>query len=465
MLLFIFYLLESTVCLSIFYVLYKYLLYRQSYFEWNRYYLILIVFISCLIPFVHMPVSIIAEELGIRNYEEILTISPIGGEAIIRTKSNSRFQFYNSRLYKFSIYTIAFLFWIFVIGAARKLFIFARTIIKTILLIKNNTKEKHNEYCIINSKSKIPAFSFFKYIIVNENHINLSTEEQEQVIKHEIVHIVQHHTIDILLFELLGVIYWFNPIMRDVKATVREVHEYIVDSVVIGTHDHKGYANLLLKLSVKRIGRLIVNNFSKNQLKNRLIMMKDKETDYLRKLKFLIVLPLLLLVMIVFGFAKDMVHDLSGLKYEKTNSDFVFPLESGYEIVQSYYIDQKVKKIYKDKNGNDIINYMKVSHPEITFKTESSIPVFAAANGIIEQIKSFDNWGVDEKKITIIHDNNFSSEYKGLYKVMIKIGDKVSKGDTIAITGDKRLYPTMSFKLLINRKPVNPNKIINHTKF
>ena len=97
-----------------------------------------------------------------------------------------------------------------------------------------------------------------------------------------------------------------------------------------------------------------------------------------------------------------------------------------------------------------------VSHKRISYKAHNAMPLVASASGIVSLVEKTDNWGVEEYKIEIEHSNHFKSIYKGLHKAMVSEKDTVFQLDTIAITGDNRLYPIVSFQLLKNKKAVNP---------
>ena len=129
------------------------------------------------------------------------------------------------------------------------------------------------------------------------------------------------------------------------------------------------------------------------------------------------------------------------------------PLSYNYEIVSNFYIKQELRKTKKAT--------VFISHPEISFSTESFTDIIATKEGIVLNIDTFDNWGVTELIIRIKHNREFTSIYKGLWKLNVKEGDRVLKSEIIGKTGDKRLYPILNYQLLKNRKPVDPLLYIN----
>ncbi len=92
-----------------------------------------------------------------------------------------------------------------------------------------------------------------------------------------------------------------------------------------------------------------------------------------------------------------------------------------------------------------------ISHPELSFSTESFSNIYATKKGKVKSIQNIDNWGIDEKEIELEHNQHLTSKYKGLWECQVNIGEVVEKGQIIAKTGDNRLYPTFSFQLLRDR--------------
>jgi len=74
------------------------------------------------------------------------------------------------------------------------------------------------------------AFSFFNYIFLGDS---LKKEEREAVLKHEIVHVNQKHTLDLLFFEVLRILFWFNPLVYMYQNKIMLFHEFIADAQAV----------------------------------------------------------------------------------------------------------------------------------------------------------------------------------------------------------------------------------------
>lgn len=81
-----------------------------------------------------------------------------------------------------------------------------------------------------NDKYALP-FSFFNHVLINPKY--LKQEEIDEILFHEHVHIRERHWIDLLIIELLTVIFWFNPFIWFIELAIKQNHEYLADQGVI----------------------------------------------------------------------------------------------------------------------------------------------------------------------------------------------------------------------------------------
>ena len=57
------------------------------------------------------------------------------------------------------------------------------------------------------------------------------------VLKHEMVHAVQLHSLDLLFMEFVVAMLWFNPLIYVLLRSIRENHEYLADHYAHGDQD------------------------------------------------------------------------------------------------------------------------------------------------------------------------------------------------------------------------------------
>ena len=114
--------------------------------------------------------------------------------------------------------------------------------------------------------------SFFNIIFLNPS--NISQSDFNRIIAHELVHIKQFHSIDIILLELITILQWFNPFVWPYKKSLQETHEFLADYGVIA----QGFSTAKYQLLMfeQHVGVKLfefANNFKQSQIKRRITMM------------------------------------------------------------------------------------------------------------------------------------------------------------------------------------------------
>ncbi len=169
-------------------------------------------------------------------------------------------------------------------------------------LQKHSIAKSEKGYYVVESQ-QLPTFSFFKYLIVNTQQ--LSELEQNQILLHEETHIEQQHSYDIVLLEVVKVLFWFNPIVYLYQRKMQEVHEFLADSVVLKRYPNewKAYAQLIVQQAIHCNVIPISNHFSKHQIKKRILMMKNTQTHRQNRslCMYLLSIPLLGLSFLLFS--------------------------------------------------------------------------------------------------------------------------------------------------------------------
>ncbi|MDD4921984.1 MAG: TonB family protein [Bacteroidales bacterium] len=164
-----------------------------------------------------------------------------------------------------------------------------------LLLALRNQKECLNGVMIIHLHKDAAPFSFMQWIFVNpEEH---SAQDLEEILHHEKAHAKYLHTLDVLLAELMCMIFWINPFVWLLKHHLRENLEYLADMNVIHSgFDPKSYQYHLLRLSFQQTTARVGNSFNVSQLKNRIVMMNKKRTSLAGLSKYALSLPLFAIV-------------------------------------------------------------------------------------------------------------------------------------------------------------------------
>ena len=296
---FIDYLLKVSLGLILVYLFYKLILSRHTFYTWNRWCLLIYSSLAFVIPLVDITRAI--EEGGtipsaiveaVPTLPKIEDVGPIARSHEAMSKESMEIRSFPS----ISIWDIVF--YIFLAGCLFRvvqicvqLYAFRR--------IKKRSKLTFLEgISIYDVQENVLPFSFWKSIFLNQSAH--SEEERRKIILHELVHVNELHSVDIMFAELLCTICWFNPAVWFIRRAIRENLEYIADREVIQDgSEAKEYQYLLLKVSGNHMSGM-VNYFTFSPLKTRILMMNKARSARIHLIKFGLVLPLVCILLVAF---------------------------------------------------------------------------------------------------------------------------------------------------------------------
>ncbi|UOQ73290.1 M56 family metallopeptidase [Hymenobacter cellulosilyticus] len=150
----------------------------------------------------------------------------------------------------------------------------------------------------------VSAFSFWQTIYLNPRQYE--PDELAVVLRHELVHVRQWHTLDTLLAHLGVVVFWCNPAAWLLRRAIAENLEFTTDQRLLssGQVDSKQYQYSLLRASTRAVGNALVNHFHFLTLKTRIAMMNKQQSSRLQLAKYLLLAPLTLGLTLTFAGAK-----------------------------------------------------------------------------------------------------------------------------------------------------------------
>jgi hypothetical protein len=283
-------LIQSSISVSIFFLLYYTFLRKDTFFKTNRFYLISALILSAVLPFFDFSELLITSSgLYIIMLDPII-ITPEGIENTMQA---------NTDLFKtiFIVYATGLL-----IFASR----FIYQLIQLFVLINRHGISQKLGMRIVFTDKNFSPFSFFNLIFLNRTDIN--SQDTQKIIAHEMVHIRQWHSLDLIILELFTIIQWFNPFIWMYRHAVKTLHEYLADEGVLHSGvDAKVYSALLFEQSTGIQINDLANNFSKSLLKRRFIMMTKKRTSKFSRLKLLFVIPLAVSMVIALTFSSGVM--------------------------------------------------------------------------------------------------------------------------------------------------------------
>jgi len=280
------FLLKSSIVLLVFYVGYWFLLRKGTHFKLNRIYLLAGLIFSMLIPFLNF-------QLPSDSTSEIfITLDSIdisaNGQLI---KQEIEFGFINFlQVFYFSIIFI----------------LFTRILIQFYLLLKmfvHSETEMIGDAQVVITNKQNAVFSFFNLVFANRESRNSS--DFQAILKHEYVHMVQKHSVDILLTEMLSIVLWFNPFIWFYKKSVKENHEFLADEGVVNNGCSANHYQKVLFEQSTGLHLSLANNFNQSLTFKRLNMMKKIRSNKLAKYKVLLMIPAFLLMIFFVACSKD----------------------------------------------------------------------------------------------------------------------------------------------------------------
>jgi TonB family protein len=279
------YIIKVSLCWILFYALYQLLYKKISHFNINRAYLIGTLLLGVCIPVVEY-ISFF------QSTNEVVTyFAPVMQEI-------NQMEVQVVEVSKEGIDYMGLLFQLYMIGLIITGIRFLYGIGKIIKLHYSGEKENQKNYTLIRTNKLHLPFSFFSTVYVSKK-IPL-TEKMTTILQHELCHISERHTYDVMLMELCKIIFWCSPVIYLYKNAIRETHEYIADAVVLQTEDKKEYGQLLLGQSPTGIEIALAHSFFNSHLKNRITMMNQKNSSRSSMVKYFAIVPVALFLGILF---------------------------------------------------------------------------------------------------------------------------------------------------------------------
>ncbi|RZL13806.1 MAG: M56 family metallopeptidase, partial [Pedobacter sp.] len=262
------YILQVNIYLIVFYGFYKFLLDKETYFILNRLYLVSAGLLSVALPFLRFE-WFIGQPLTHPVYATVGQMNDYISVAIIQDNV-SKITLGN---------TLAFLYF------AGVLFFIVRFIVQLISLS-----------VLLKRREKGIAFSFF-----GKKVIDISLPEFRTINSHEEIHVRQLHSLDVMFFELLGIITWFNPIVYFYKHSIKNIHEYLADEEAAKFQgDKEQYALLLLSSAFGVTPSNLTNSFfNKSLIKKRIYMLHKQRSKKTAVLKYGLFLPLFAIALVM----------------------------------------------------------------------------------------------------------------------------------------------------------------------
>lgn len=271
------FILESGISLSLLATIYVIFLRKETFFRLNRLFLLGSLVFSVVLPFlkfrVYEPQPVMLSEITVTPYRNVLESVTVYGQDLTITVEQA-------------VLSTTLLIWIYLAGVAFFLGRFLFRVAQIAFVILKNPVQKHDRFKLVILEKECSPFSFMNYVFVSRPLQN--SKGYDRMMAHEMEHIKQGHSLDVLILELLTAFQWFNPFMWMLRRAIRENHEFLADQAVLSSGVNRGYYKKLL-LNQFAGGQLVLtNNFNYSLIKNRIKMMSKIKSSKMANVKIIL---------------------------------------------------------------------------------------------------------------------------------------------------------------------------------
>lgn len=329
------FLIKSTLSLIVLISVYFLILENEKMAVFNRFYLLFSIIFSFSVPFITLevlanPSNVILQETVFRPENSVVAVAD---EAI-------------------NYYQI--IGWIvYVIGVSFFLFRFVKNINDITSRIKRYPLVEYDNSKLVLLDEKILPHTFLNLIFINkEDYENRNIEVE--LYTHELAHVTQKHTLDILFIEIIKCVFWFNPILIFYKKAIQLNHEFLADEKVVNSYNNiPVYQSLLLSKANEKQPYYLASNLNYLVTKKRLIMMSKKTPVSIAILKKVALTP------IIAGLIYFMCVESIAQEKNSFNEISNKPVESYFSGVRFIYREGAKKELKINKLYEDLTDFEK----------------------------------------------------------------------------------------------------------
>lgn len=432
------YMLESSLCMAGFYLVYRFLLAQDTFATRNRVYLLLSTLVSLLIPLMSFSLN-----------KEVVTITNQFVWELENSFQNEFIQINEVEMQTTSFSFLSLLIGLYFTGFSIALLRLIKHVFHLVKLIQANEIKIIDGFKIVSINENSSPYSFFGYIFLNPQ--SMTQSEQNHVLLHESIHARQVHSLDLIFVELIKALLWFNPFIYLIKRSLIEMHEYLADRECLKEGiDEISYQTALLKNVESQMMFALTSSFNSSLTLKRIKMIKKINTSQFANLKLLLVIPVILISLLSFSFTETPESLIEGNfdTYYPSN-DIVFPIKAGNKIFISAGYGERIHPISKKK----------IFHKGMDIAAPKGTAIVAVWSGVVRKVKvNFEQGKSYGRFIIVDHENGMSSLYSQMESYAVKEGQKISKGDVIGTVGSSGMStgPHLHFELKKEGKHVNP---------
>ncbi len=269
---------------ALFLLVYDLFLRKETFFNYNRAYLLLTSILSLALPFIKLPElqKMTSNDMVIQLPEVFIGVeTPTAYDVSIAEQAGIILEQSTTPIWQM----IAF------VGITIAALVFLIKIARLYWIKSSNPKRWYSDVLVVRLIKSSTAFSFFNTIFLGDE---IPETEKTTIYNHELVHVKEWHSLDLLFFELLRIILWFNPLVYIYQNRTKELHEFIADAKAVKQNGKSEYYQSLLNqvFDVNHIS--FTNTFFKTSLiKKRIAMLQKSRSKQMNLFKYMFLIPLL----------------------------------------------------------------------------------------------------------------------------------------------------------------------------
>ena len=268
------YILKFSACLALFVLFYKLFLENQNMHLFKRFYLLASIVFAFSVPFITFT-EYVEPVQPIESYQT--SFEPVFVPQIVEEPQVN--------------YVPIILWSIYGLGVLLFSVKFILNLIRIFNKIRKNETNKSQSFIYVLLNDLVIPHSFFSYIFLNKE--TYKTEQiPNEVLIHEQTHAIQKHSIDVLLIELLQILFWFHPLVYIIKHAIKLNHEFLADEAVINQGvEPSAYQQLLIAFSSNASKHELASAINYSSIKKRFTVMKTHTSKRNIWLRSIVLLP------------------------------------------------------------------------------------------------------------------------------------------------------------------------------
>ncbi len=291
----ILYLLKASLCSALLLSLYELVLAKEKMYRFNRFYLLFGLVFSIFVPLIDIELAQtqLPQPIETIYYSPENTPSSLMSDGITSSDAIVEISSTSNEISRW-------LWFLYGCGCVLLLLRFSKNIYALLRSINSKQTIDYQDIKIVLIDTKIAPHSFWNLIFVNKADYENGVIKQE-ILCHELTHIKQKHSLDVLFVELLTVVAWFNPALYFYRKAIVLNHEFLADESVVNTYQNAIAYQYLLLNTIQSNSLQFASPFNYLITKKRLVMMNKPTNSAGALIAQMSVLPLLATAIFMFS--------------------------------------------------------------------------------------------------------------------------------------------------------------------